>query len=512
MTKRKKTILIICAAAVVLAAAVWLLARGARSGTANVYAVSDLADRGGWYSQDLTGTITEGSVENVPLQEGLIESINVHEGDTVQKGDLLLKYDTASYQLTLETDAANIKLLESQIAQTQQDIVTYRNTTPAERITPPPTPTPKPAPATVSTVAPDTAPAESADGARVYFCTADTVVTGALLKSLQTAGGTAAFRVYDGASLLGVWEVDGAELAALYPADWAPADWTLGAGLTLAGDGTAAIDFSAPHYGTFQSTIPDAADDDESIDDPAAGAHTAAELAALIRDKNNELKNLQRQLQSARIQYQKDQLTSETGEVRAADSGVVTFVGDPAAIHTGETILTVKGSVNGTVTVYVDELSRDAMKPGDTVDVYSYESGASFTATVQSISDKPAEDGAYGSVGTSYYPVTCIADDADVELNVGEYCGVTLSGESESDTLYLQLPFVRSDSGGSYVLAERDGRLEKRYVATGGYLWGNYVEIRSGLTWDDAIAFPYGRTAREGNRAQQADISELYNY
>ena len=138
--------------------------------------------------------------------------------------------------------------------------------------------------------------------------------------------------------------------------------------------------------------------------------------------------------------------------------------------------------------------------------------GASFTATVQSISDKPAEDGAYGSVGTSYYPVTCIADDADVELNVGEYCGVTLSGESESDTLYLQLPFVRSDSGGSYVLAERDGRLEKRYVATGGYLWGNYVEIRSGLTWDDAIAFPYGRTAREGNRAQQADISELYNY
>ena len=45
---------------------------------------------------------------------------------------------------------------------------------------------------------------------------------------------------------------------------------------------------------------------------------------------------------------------------------------------------------------------------------------------------------------------------------------------------------------------DNDGRLEKQYVQTGSILWGSYVEIKSGITVDDYIAFPYGKNVKDG--------------
>ena len=73
--------------------------------------------------------------------------------------------------------------------------------------------------------------------------------------------------------------------------------------------------------------------------------------------------------------------------------------------------------------------------------------------------------------------------------------------------------FVREDSQGAYVLAAgEDGRLERRAVTTGKVIWGSSIEILRGLAMEDQIAFPYGRSARPGNRTQSAELEALWGY
>ena len=58
---------------------------------------------------------------------------------------------------------------------------------------------------------------------------------------------------------------------------------------------------------------------------------------------------------------------------------------------------------------------------------------------------------------------------------------------------------IREDAAGSYVMkAGIDNRLLKQYVQTGRSLYGYALEIKSGLTIDDYIAFPYGPDVEEG--------------
>ena len=55
-----------------------------------------------------------------------------------------------------------------------------------------------------------------------------------------------------------------------------------------------------------------------------------------------------------------------------------------------------------------------------------------------------------------------------------------------------------------------DGKLEKRFVQTGKSLWGSYMEILSGLSEEDMVAFPYGKNVKPGAVAQEGDLSDLY--
>ena len=126
-------------------------------------------------------------------------------------------------------------------------------------------------------------------------------------------------------------------------------------------------------------------------------------------------------------------------------------------------------------------------------------------------SDTLEEMQGYGEA-LSYYPVTCVADDPDLDLKVGEGCGVTLmDANTDSGTFYLPMAFVREDTDGYYVLVDQNGRLEKRYVKTGVILWGSEIEIRSGLTMEDSVAFPYGKTAHAGAHTQPGDLEKLYS-
>src|SRR5699024_1100105 len=130
-------------------------------------------------------------------------------------------------------------------------------------------------------------------------------------------------------------------------------------------------------------------------------------------------------------------------------------------------------------------------------------------AEIVEISQYPASssgsDYSYDSMSnpnSSYYPVVAYIAQSD-GLVTGESVEVSYSQQSmgtlDEESIYLQKAYVRTDDDGrSYVYKEgKDQRLEKQYVKTGETLYGQYVEILSGITMDDNIAFPYGKNVKE---------------
>ena len=72
---------------------------------------------------------------------------------------------------------------------------------------------------------------------------------------------------------------------------------------------------------------------------------------------------------------------------------------------------------------------------------------------------------------------------------------------------------ISAVNGQKYVFVRgEDGKLERRPVKTGKIVYGNLYEIKSGLTAEDYIAFPYSKNELEGTKTEESTLSELYNY
>ena len=82
---------------------------------------------------------------------------------------------------------------------------------------------------------------------------------------------------------------------------------------------------------------------------------------------------------------------SKTGEVTANISSTVTDVKDaPPPLAAGDTLITVKGTENYTVTACISELNLNKVAIGDSLSVYAYQSSNSVTATVSRSAPPPA--------------------------------------------------------------------------------------------------------------------------
>ena len=79
-------------------------------------------------------------------------------------------------------------------------------------------------------------------------------------------------------------------------------------------------------------------------------------------------------------------------------------------------------------------------------------------------------------------------------------------GGEESDSIYIEKAYVRDEDNRKYVLKQDSNNcLVKQYVKTGKTLYGSSVEIVSGLTKEDKIAFPYGKSAKEGVKVKTTE-------
>ena len=195
--------------------------------------------------------------------------------------------------------------------------------------------------------------------------------------------------------------------------------------------------------------------------------------------------------------------------------GVVKAVRDPKeAYQNGEAVVEVSGGGGYYVSGVISELELGNVQIGDTVQINSWMTGVSCEGTIVSVEDYPANQSGWsnGNQNVSYYPFKAfVSEDANLQPN--DYVDISYRSGSSKNAWYLESMFIRVDNGKSYVYVRgENGLLEKRDVVTGADLWGNYTEIRGGLTRDDYVAFPYGQDVVEGAKTQEATPDQLYNY
>ena len=241
---------------------------------------------------------------------------------------------------------------------------------------------------------------------------------------------------------------------------------------------------------------------------------TASQIAQMRSEQEKTIKNLEFQIKMAEADYKIMLTEVSDGKVYAEiDGEVVSLLTEEEAKMTYQPILKVSGGGGFYVQGSVSELDKDNMQIGQEVTINDWNTGMTYTGTVQSLGDFPSTDSYYSGVGNpnvSYYPFTVFVDEG-ADLQEGRYVSIMFSAGTTEHGVYLQNPFLRTEQGKSYVyVLGENGRLEKRYVTTGKALWGSYMEILSGLSAEDLVAFPYGKNVKDGAVAQEGDMSDLY--
>ena len=196
------------------------------------------------------------------------------------------------------------------------------------------------------------------------------------------------------------------------------------------------------------------------------------------------------------------QRTASDGIVYAEVAGEVKTLGDVNnPPKDGKPFLVVSGNDGLYVSGAISELSLGDVTVGTVVTANSWETGMTFEATITEISDYPVSGNSWGegNPNVSYYGCTAYINDSS-GLHNGEYVELMISTNKSSEGgIFMEKAYVREEDGRPYcMIADENGRLKKQYVVTGRTVYGSAVEIKSGLTEEDLIAFPYGKDVVEG--------------
>ena len=277
--------------------------------------------------------------------------------------------------------------------------------------------------------------------------------------------------------------------------------------------------FDAMGVPDHMATDPDDPDNTDPTDpdmpDPGSG-YTAAQLAQMRAEQEKTIKETKFKIKMAEADYKIMQTEMSDGNVYAEfDGKVVSVLTEEEAKTQNQPVLKVSGGGGFYIQGSVSELEKDKMQIGQEVTVNDWNTGMTYTGKIVSMGDFPTNSDGWngsGNPNVSYYPFTVFVDET-ADLQAGMYVNIQYSSAESENGIYLENPFIRTENGQPYVYVQgAGGKLEKRFVTTGKALWGSYTEIRSGLTVDDLIAFPYGKNLKEGAPTVESDVSDLYSY
>lgn len=248
--------------------------------------------------------------------------------------------------------------------------------------------------------------------------------------------------------------------------------------------------------------------------------YTKEEIEKMKTEKERELRQLNLDLRQSDLNVRKLTADTENQSINSTINGVVKAVGDPENPEgtNGEPFIQVASSEGLYVQGTLSELMLDQVETGQLLNGFGYESGVSFQAEVREVSLYPANNNYFGGMGNSnasYYPFIAYIEDAAglknfemVELNMQ---GGTSMDSMEAEMITLSKAFIRNEDGIDYVMKEgENGRLVRQEVELGRIIWGDAYEIRSGLTAEDKIAFPYGKEVKEGAKTEVISAAEFW--
>lgn len=575
MNKKKRilaAIIVVLVIAAAIAGAVFAYLRHQKNSlTADVQRVSDLS----WYygGEEMTsyGMVTNDFYQDVYLIENQsVTQVHVEEGQEVKAGDPLLTYDMTLNALQLEMKALEVESMENKLVLANRELEKLRKVTPVPEHVDEPDPEPAPEPAPEPEPEPELPQTDPQTGAYNYLAEGvvldlssssrrDTVVPpsdeleGAPVEPIEpeeekeeTIGTPEEPCVilcmpgcYVEGSYLNVLASSPVpmflRLQIINPNSGKPVKdqyWDISsgqfAGMTFEDDAKWSVETKAP----IIEEEPDDTDWYEEPDDlffpeepeepegPEVPTYTAKELSEAIKKEEKEIKDLDLQIRKAKLELEQMQKVSDDGVVKAEIDGIVKTVGDQSKPpQDGSAFITVSGSEGLYVTGSLSELQLGEVQVGQTVYANSWESGLSFEATIQEISPYPSNSSnsfGEGNPNVSYYPYTAYIANTE-GLKNGEYVDLKMTAQNsdgeEDNGIYLQKAYVREEDGKSYVMiADENDRLKKQYVETGKVIYGEAVEIKSGLTKEDRIAFPYGKSAKEGAKVEEGSGSEMGYY
>ena len=506
-------------------------------------------------SETSYGMVTNDSSQEIYLSNTrTVRQVFVEEGDFVEVGDPLLEYDTAELKIDIERKKLDINTTENNIARenerlrrisgqfpvvkdapklNEDALAYYEALDEANQLTETDAKdhnifnfiTENSIPYNV-TRNPDTGelvyPKGDADDPYIFYCNPNAYAYGSFFNFIRakedgTLGICVEFRVCkkdaDGKMLLeqteeGQWVPvpDPAVAAVQLNGNSIPGDYETGRMWYVFSGGEYIPTSMVQEYLDAFDTLM------ENWEEPEG--YTQEEIVEETKKIQDELKVLDIQHRQQLLQLETLQKSAVDGMVYAEVAGEVKTVGDPEDYQNdGTAFLVVTGDEGLYVSGTISELLLGDVTVGTVVTANSWESGMTFEATITEISDYPTSGNSWGdgNPNVSYYAYTAYIEDSS-DLRNGEYVDLSIS-KNESDTggLYIEKAYVRQEDGKSYVMiADENHRLKKQYVVTGRTIYGSAIEIKSGLTEDDLIAFPYGKNAVEGAAVEEA--SNMYYY
>lgn len=503
--------------------------RKSKKAVAKVTPVSLMTDSYWGDELQLSGMITAGNVQKVMLDnQKLVDEVLVKEGDTVKKGDPLMKYDMTALELDAAQKENAVSMAEVNIKTAKKELSRLKNLKPSEMMPTEPEPTPPPEPVIPEkpsvnklSVVENSSMAVTGDGSAqnplVFNCSGETVVKAVFLQTMMQNQTYGVFKVYDESdTAIYQWTVFGG-----YITEAPTEDWCVGESVTLNNDGGISLEFNAKIYGSFKVLAEETVDDtfydnyEESSYtgfqlDPKSDdyMYSRAELAKLISEKESEIKSLELEKKSAELAYKTAQAQKESGSIISTMDGHVSSVGDLENIEADKPFIVVEGQNGLSVTGYVGEMNLDKVAVGSYVNVMSWETGESVQAEVTEINMTPVSYSSQNwneNPNSSTYEFTAeITDETSMSTDMG--INITIPAQAEASGMFIPKVYVREEDGSYYVLkADENNRLKKQYVKTGRIVYGSQIEIKSGLSESDKICFPYGKNIKEGIKTKDTD-------
>lgn len=470
-----------------------------------VYSVENL----GWGIGDdeasySSGTVTDDQSQTVYLQDDdVVEEVYVKKGDVVSEGDQLFRYNMEEANLNLEMKELELSTAENDLVIAQRELERLRATTPIPESVPEPEPEeePKEEPMVEEksgdayNIIDTSKKAFEGKGTEEkpfrFLCTSEAYVTGGYLNYLKEKSYVAVFEIHKDnrveETILNAWLVNGSSLEDHYVED---EKWSIANRSQIEEE-------------------PETEEEPEEYDEEPEG-YTALELAAEISAQQKKIRELDIQMRKTKLEVEQLRAAAGDGIVKATVNGTVASVQDLEELDGNSTpFLEIRGQDSLYVTGSMSELLLEEVEVGQKVLINSWESGQNYEGTITEISTTPTDNMGYGGEGNpnvSYYPYKALVENSE-GLRNGEGVELRIDPNAQTkDALYIEQAFVRTESGKSYVMKEgKDKRLKKQYVKTGKIVYGQAIQILSGLKNSDFIAFPYGKEVKEGARVKETD-------